>query len=131
MARCDTLPARQQPAERIGEQAMLNACRDGRRLSAAAMPRATGQVRHPRIGAADGARAWDQLVASEGVLAQNRDHRRLGRQLHRRRHAMAEALAALGDANQVTETEVPTHVRQHLGGQVRQVGAWRHREVSK
>jgi hypothetical protein len=80
-------------------------------------------------GAAIRARAWGKLEARERELAQNRDHGRLGRQLHRLRPAMAEALAALGDANQITQSEVPTHVCQHLERKVVQVGwdrRWRH-----
>jgi hypothetical protein len=36
---------------------------------------------------------------------------------------MAEALAALGDADQVSESEVQTHVRQHLEREVVHVGS--------
>jgi hypothetical protein len=65
----------------------------------------------------------DQFVLRECDLAQNRDHGRLTWQLHGLRPAMAETLAALGDANQVTESEVPTHLRQHLERKVVQMDA--------
>jgi hypothetical protein len=102
MAHRDTVAARQQPAGRIQEETVLVVRRDGRRLPAAALPLAPGQVRHPRLGAAGGARARDQLAARVRKLKQGRDHRRLGRQLHRlwTAVAMAEAPARLGEADE-------------------------------
>jgi hypothetical protein len=87
--------ARQQPPGRIHEVALTRANRKGRRLPAAALPRNPGKVRHPRLGAAGGERARDQLAARKRVLAQRRDHRRLGRRLCRLQPAIAvaEALA--------------------------------------
>jgi hypothetical protein len=58
------------------------------------------------------------------MLAQRRDHSRLGRQLHRLQPivAVAKALASLGDADEVVEIELLTHVRQHLEWKVQQGG---------
>jgi hypothetical protein len=56
------------------------------------------------------------------MLEKCRDDRRLARQLHRLQPAvaMAEALARLGDANEVTEIELLAHARQQLEGKVQQ-----------
>lgn len=105
VAHCFSLVACQQPAGRIHKQAVLNACRNGGRLPAAALPRTTDQVRHSRLEAADGASAWNQLASGERVLAWRCEHRRLGWQL-RRPIAIAEALARLGNADEVAEIEL-------------------------
>jgi hypothetical protein len=48
------------------------------------------------------------------MLSQNRDHRRLSRQLHRLQPAVAEEPAGPGDANEVAEVKLPKHVYQQL-----------------
>jgi hypothetical protein len=95
--------------------------RDGRCLLAAALPRATSQVRNPRLGAADRARAWDQPFPKRN-LVQSRDHRRRSRQLRRLQPAiaMAEALARLCDAHKFVKLKMLAHARQHLEREVQQ-----------
>jgi hypothetical protein len=64
-------------------------------------------------------------AAWQGVLTQRHDHGRLGRQ-HRGLQpaiAMAEALARLGDAEEVTEIELQAHRCQHLERKVEYVVA--------
>jgi DNA-binding transcriptional LysR family regulator len=56
------------------------------------------------------------------MLAQRRDHRRLGRQL-RRIHlavAMAQAPACLGNPDEVTQVQLLAYNHQHLKWQVQQ-----------
>jgi hypothetical protein len=62
------------------------------------------------------------MAAREGMLAQRRGDRRLGRQLYRLQPAltMAEAPARLADADEVTQIELMAHVRQHLERKVQQ-----------
>jgi hypothetical protein len=95
----------QYPAGGIHKKTTPFARSHGRRLPAAALPRAPSQIRHPRLGAADGPRARDQGTAENGVLAQRRDHRRLGRQLGSLQPAVAvaEARADGGDADEIPE----------------------------
>jgi hypothetical protein len=131
MAHLVTLAESQQLPGCIRAQAVLIARGDGWRLPAEALPHATGQICDPRLGAAGRARAWGQFEAREGQLAQDRDHRRLGRQLDRLQRAMDEALAALCDADEVHEAEVLAHVLQHLERKILQVGlagAWTGRD---
>jgi hypothetical protein len=64
-------------------------------------------------------------MAREGKLTQRCDHRRLGRQLLRRLStvAMTEALARLGDADEVAEIKLLTYARQQLQRKVNQAAA--------
>jgi hypothetical protein len=98
--------------------------RKGRRLPAAPLPYAPGQVGNPRFAAASGARARDQRAACEGLLSQGGDHWRLGRQLRRVLPPVSipEALAGLGDTDEVAEIELRAHIRQDLKGKVEQAG---------
>jgi hypothetical protein len=61
------LAARQQPSRCVDEQTVPPSSRSARRLPAAALPRAPGQVRHPRLGAAGGTRARDKLRSRRAV----------------------------------------------------------------
>jgi hypothetical protein len=58
------------------------------------------------------------------MLAQHRDHRRLGLKFHRLWPvvAMAEALASLGEADEVTEIELQAKIHLHLKRQLQQGG---------
>jgi uncharacterized protein YllA (UPF0747 family) len=58
------------------------------------------------------------------MIAQRRDHLRLGRQLRRlqRAVAMAEALARLGYAAEVANIKLLAHARQQLVCKVQQAG---------
>jgi hypothetical protein len=104
MVHCGTRTARLQMPGRIYKQAVTTVRRNGRRVPAAALPSATGQVGDPRLGRAGGARAGDHFATRERMLNQRRNHRRLCRQLNHVHPAvvMTEDLACLGNANQAT-----------------------------
>jgi hypothetical protein len=115
------LAARQHPPGRNHKQTAFIARREGRRLPAAALPGAPEEVRHPRLRAAIGPRAWDQLANRAGVRAQRLDHGRLGGELGRVQPAVAEARADGGDAHEVTQIELETHNSEQFERQVKNV----------
>jgi hypothetical protein len=129
---CGTCAASQQPAVCSHKQIVLLARRDRWRLPAPALPHAPGQVRHPRIRAGGGARARDHSAAREGKVAQQRDHRRLSRHLHRLKPAVAvaEPLARRGGADEVVQMKLLAHACQHLERKVQQGSCARRRAHS-